>query len=246
MRLSKMAILVACAAMLSITPRAVHAIFGFGVHGGFDFTSIDEKQVSTQQFVDAAQDAGLTFPANAWTTVVFTREEVGSPLLLGGHAYIDALPFIDIEAQLDVALKKYRVMYSNALVSESGDVYFGRIGAYATVRRDILSLPMFGLYLGGGLGYHLVAPVAGPDAIVAAYGDREGAAADPTATEPDLESIVDREGTLGWHGVFGVRVKPPVVPIAIGIEGKYTATGQDDFEKPGNVFSMYAKLSFAI
>ena len=246
MRMCKLVTLVACAAFVGIAPGTAHAIFGFGVHGGFDFTSIDEKSVSTQQFEEAAAEAGLSFPATAWTSVVFTREEVGNPLLIGGHFYIDALPFIDIEAQLDVALKKYAVFYSNVAVTERSDVYFGRIGAYATVRRDLISLPMFGLYLGGGLGYHLVAPVAGADAIVNAYGGRSGAASDPTSAQPDFESIVDREGTLGWHGVFGVRIKPPVVPIAVGIEGKYTATGQDEYEKPGNIFSMYAKVSFAI
>lgn len=237
----------ACAVGLLSAPA--HAIFGFGIHGGKDFTSISEGSYDRTSFEAAGTRLGITGANWAnWNSVTLTRQEISNPWLVGVHAYVDAIPYIDMEVSVDAALSQYRVDYRstlNPLVNESKDAYFGRLGAFATVRRDIVKfppqLPIAALYFGGGLNYNFMAPVAGPDLIVNAYG-----ANNPTLSSPDIESLVEREGTFGWHGLVGFRIKPPVVPIALRLEGKYTSTGIDTYERPSSVFSLYLGTSFAL
>lgn len=234
---------VAVVALMSVPS---HAIFGFGVHGGLDFTTFDAEQYSTPQFEEAAQRAGITgFNVNnEWAPVNLTREKIGNPYLIGGHFYIDLIPMIDLEASFDVALQKYNVKYvveGFAAASESADAYFGRIGVYATGRRDLISLPMFAFYLGGGLGVHFVSPVAGPDFIVDIYGN-----SDPRTSKPNITDNIERETAIGYHALTGIRFKPPLVPFAFRLEGKYTSTGASGMERPGSVLSAYFGTSFAI
>ena len=247
MHLRRWGFAVLVAGLVGLMPMPAHAIFGFGVHGGMDMTSIDEKDFGYSDFSQSAQELGVTLASGSvWNQVSLRREAVSNPILFGGHVYVDALPFIDIEVSVDVALKKYVVTYDpgGGILSsayEREEVYFGRIGAYATVRRNLIELPMFAFYVGGGLGLHFVSPVAGPDLIVNAYGSD-----DPTLTKPDIEDLVKRDTKLGWHGLMGVRFKPVLLPFAFRVEAKYTATGQTDFDKPSNIFSLYAGVSFAL
>ena len=250
MQLKRWGFAMLVAGIVGLMPVPAHAIFGFGLHAGMDMTSVDEKAFGYTDFNASAQDLGVNIDAyrTYWQSISLTREAASNPILIGGHVYVDALPFIDIEVSFDVALSKYWVTYSPTLTGdvtapayERTEAYFGRVGVYGTVRRDLISLPMFALYVGGGLGYHFVTPVAGPDLIVDAYGSNN-----PTTTKPDIESLVERDAKLGWHGLMGVRFKPVLLPFAFRVEGKYTATSQDDYEKPGNIFSLYAGVSFAI
>ena len=230
-----------------------YAIFGFGVHAGKDFASINEKTFGVAEFQKASSNLDgidITPQLANWNKVTLKRDGVSAPWLVGAHFYIDIIPFIDVEASVDAALAKYKVIYDSDIdvlasqpADETQDVYFGRVGVYLTARHDLVKLPagIFALYIGGGLGYHLVAPVAGADLIVNAFGN-----GDPTATKPKLSDLVDREGEIGWHGLFGVRVKAPIIPIALRLEAKYTATNQTDMDKPGAVFSTYLGVSFAI
>ena len=241
----KLALVFGCVLVLLSAPA--HAIFGFGIHAGKDLVSISGSDgYGTQDFQAAAQRAGITnFNSTFWNPITLRRHEVSNPWLLGGHFYIDAIPFIDLEASVDVALQKYRVEYVSTLSSaanETKDAYFGRASAYFTARRDIIKLPplvpIAALYLGGGLGYHYVSPVAGPDLIVNAYGS-----GDPSSKKPDIASLVEREGSFGYHGLVGVRVKPPIVPLAFRVEGKYTVTRLETYERPGGIFSVYVGTS---
>ncbi len=240
--------LVIALGLVAFSAVPAKAIFGFGIHGGYDFVSFDEKSFSTTQFVDAAEAAGIeNFDRSTWTTawtgVNMTREAIGNPYLIGAHFYIDVIPVIDIEASLDVSIQKYEVRYTTpvATSNEVADAYFGRIGAYATARRDLIKLPMFAFYLGGGLGMHFVAPVAGADLLVDIYqGD------DPTASSPSIEDAIKNETTIGFHAVTGIRFKPPIIPIALRIEGKYTATGASGMERPDSIMSLYIGTSIDI
>ena len=230
-------------AILMSTPA--HAIFGFGVHGGFDFTSFGDKQFGATQFADAAQAAGITgFDVNKWGGVTLTREAIDNPYLIGAHFYIDALPMLDIEASIDASFQKYKFSYlsPNPSLSElNKEAIYGRVGAYATVKRDIIDLPMFAFYLGGGLGLHFVAPVAGADLVVDVIGSD-----DPSATKPDIKDNISRETTMGYHALTGIRFKPPIIPLAFRIEGKYTSTGASGMERPDSVLSVYFCASIDI
>jgi hypothetical protein len=241
------ALAAACAVGLLSAPA--HAIFGFGVHAGKDFVTIDEGSFDRTSFEAAGTRLGIT-GANwaSWNSVTLTRQQISNPWLVGAHFYIDALPFIDLEVSADAALQQYRVDYRSTLnpaVNKSEDSYFGRIGAYATVRRDLIKfpplMPVAALYFGGGVNYNLLSPVAGADLIVNSYGTNN-----PTTSSPDIAALVKREGVFGWHGLVGIRFKAPIVPIALRLEGKYTSTGVTTYERPASVFSAYLGTSFAL
>jgi hypothetical protein len=243
---SRIGTMLGTVALVALMSAPSHAIFGFGVHGGLDFTTFDAEQYSTDQFVEAAQRAGITdFDVNKWRPVNLTRKSIGNPYLIGGHFYVDLIPMIDLEASFDVALQKYNVNYVvegyEAVANDAADIYFGRIGVYATGRRDLISLPMFAFYLGGGLGVHFVSPVAGPDFIVDIYGNN-----DPRTSKPNIKDNIERDMSVGYHALTGVRFKPPLVPFAFRLEGKYTSTGASGMERPSSVLSAYLGASFAI
>lgn len=228
-----------------LTSAPAHAILGFGVHGGKDFVSIgnnDGDPFADADFQASAKRLGYT-DYTKWTYVELTRGAISNPWLFGGHFYLDFIPYFDVEVSADVALQKYWATYKvGGLTIESrDDLYFGRIGAYLTVRRDLIKLPpvipIAAFYLGGGLSYHYVSPLAGPDLIVDAIGSQD------IKTAPKIADKVEREGSFGYHGLAGVRVKPPIVPIAFRVEGKYTVTGIDTFERPGGILSAYAGIS---
>jgi hypothetical protein len=224
------ALAAACAVGLLSAPA--HAIFGFGVHAGKDFVTIDEGSFDRTSFEAAGTRLGIT-GANwaSWNSVTLTRQQISNPWLVGAHFYIDALPFIDLEVSADAALQQYRVDYRSTLnpaVNKSEDSYFGRIGAYATVRRDLIKFPP-------------LMPGAGADLIVNSYGTNN-----PTTSSPDIAALVKREGVFGWHGLVGIRFKAPIVPIALRLEGKYTSTGVTTYERPASVFSAYLGTSFAL
>lgn len=241
----KLGLMVAALGLVAMMSTPASAIFGFGVHAGMDFMSVSDKQFGVEQFRAAAQAQGLTgFNSDGtWNMVTLTREAIDNPYLVGVHFYLDFIPVIDLEVSGDVALQKYKVRYitPNPSVNEDVDAYFGRIGAYVTARKDLIDLPMFAFYLGGGLGMHFVAPVAGDEFIVDIYGVNS-----PLVSSPNIEDAIERETTLGYHALTGIRFKPPIIPFAIRVEGKYTNTGASGMERPTSTLSAYAGFSLDI
>ena len=234
---------VGCVVVLLSSPA--YAIFGFGVHGGKDMISVNEGFFEDTQFNEAATALGISgHDDTLWKPITLTRKAVNDPWMFGAHLYIDAIPVLDIEISADLAVQQYKVVYDapGTAFDESVDATFGRLSTYATVRRDLIKfpplLPIAAFYLGGGLGMHFVTPVAGPDFIVDLYG-----ADDPTSRTPNVEDSIEKEVSMGYHALIGFRVKPPLVPLAVRIEGKYTYTGQDEFERPDGFFSAYVGAS---
>jgi len=238
---------VACAIGLLSTPA--HAIFGFGFHGGMDFVSIDKSDgFSQQDFADAAAKLDMAgFDSSPWAFINMTREAVSNPIIGGFHVYVDAIPILDIEVSGDIAYQKYQVAYRSTVsggVEEVYDAPFVRGGIYATVRRDLIEfppgLPLVAFYLGGGLGAHFVSQMAGPELVVKAIGE-----GNPNTTKPNIKDTIERNASLGYHALVGLRVKPPIIPLAFRLEGKYTITGQEDFERPNGVMTAYLGFDFA-
>ena len=247
MHRKRLVTVLAASCLVGLLSSPAHAIFGFGVHGGKDFVSVDEGFFGPPQFDEAASSLGITgYNASLWAPINLTRKAISNPWMFGGHLYIDAIPVLDIELSADIAFQKYEVVYTStnmgANVDETADGIFGRLSTYATVRRDLIKfpplVPIAAFYLGGGLGMHFVTPVAGPEFIVDLYG-----ADDPSSKKPEIEDAIKKEMTLGYHALVGLRVKPPIVPIALRLEGKYTFTGQDEFERPDGFFSAYVGTS---
>ncbi len=218
--------------LLFVAPGSAFALFGFGAHGGLDMYSVDADSVGFA--LDYGVEASLV------------REEIGQPIAFGGHFYVDALPVIDLELSVDVAIQEYHITFERKAFAgalgdtTSEDATFGRIGVYATVRKDLFTFPPLvhtvALYAGGGVGMHLVTPIISQAFLVEKIGKPED--------KLDVVEMIEKATRMGGHVLLGVRIKPPMIPIALGVEAKYTMMSEGDYEEPSVFPTVYGKLSF--
>lgn len=229
--MKKHIVLVVLSLLFVAAPGSAFALFGIGVHGGSDMYSVDADSVSFT----------LRYGAGA----SLEREEIGRPIAFGGHFYVDVLPIIDLEISADVAVQRYHITYKRKTLAgilddeKSEDATFGRIGVYATIRRDLFTFPPIthtvALYGGAGAGLHLITPVISKAFLV----DNIKSPGDKL----DVEKIIEKATRMGGHVLAGVRIKPPLIPIALGVEAKYTLMSKGDYEEPSVFPTVYGKLS---
>lgn len=216
-------LLTAAGMLLGSTPAM--AVFGFGVHGGVD-------NITVNSFDEV-------FSLDDGTAVTLKREEISSPIMFGGQFVLDALPFIDLELSADASFKKYNVTYITTVKTVEEEATFGRIGLYATVKKNLVSFPpvvnTFSVYAGVGAGIHLMTPVVGRKLIQKELKN----AAD--ALKPD--DITDRLTRVGGNVLLGIRLKPPVLPYALNADAKYTFMGAGDYDEPKSFLSIYLSVS---
>jgi len=114
--------------------------------------------------------------------------------MIGGHLKIGTLPIIDFELALEYAWKKKEIIPGvDFTISD-----FGVIGS----AKYHLGFPVIKPYVGAGLGLHrMVYSFKGHDV--------QGA-------------IPERENKLGYHGLVGVKISPPMSPVEFFVEGRYT------------------------
>lgn len=212
------------ALILLMNPTPAFAIFGIGVHGGVDNFTVDSFEAS--------------FELDDGNSVSLKREEISSPLMFGFNFTFDALPIIDIELSADVSFQEYKLTYTAGEKTEDYDATFGRIGIYGTVRKNLVSFPpmvnTFSVYTGAGAGIHLMSPVVGKKLIQKELKE----VTDPL--KPD--DITEKLTRAGGHILLGAQFKPPMIPLMIAADAKYTIIGKGDYEEPGSFLSIYVSL----
>jgi hypothetical protein len=210
--------------LLLISTSPAWAIFSFGVHGGFDLNAEDAHTIG---------DAVL----NDGTFVSIERDEIQSPLMGGVHLRFGALPIVDLELGVEVGIRQYHVLYmhldelSAEIESFDEDAYFGRISGYASGKINLINLPMVKGYAGGGVGYHVIAPLISYELLkhMIEEEDLEGEELDPI-------EILAKEGTMGGHLLAGVSFKPAFLPLILSVEGRYTMLPENDYGDETNRF----------
>lgn len=114
--------------------------------------------------------------------------------MIGGHLKIGTLPVIDFELALEYAWKKKEI-------TPDVDFTISDLGVIGSAKYH-LDFPLIKPYVGAGLGLHrLVYSVKGYDVQAA---------------------IPERENKLGYHGLVGVKISPPMSPVEFFAEGRYT------------------------
>ena len=186
-----------------ILSSQVFAIAGFGAYGDFDLLKypagssgdVDEYGVEYKGF-DNAKGFGFLF-------------------------YIDAIPIVDLEADIEFVGNLYEYTpYLAGIPLASEDLPWGRVSTYVTIRKEILglSIPLLAkAQLYGGLGFnkHKVVPIMTADVIKDALGGNDIEAAlklfeaDTEEGAKDLaKSMLDNvEDVSGFHLQAGVRGK---------------------------------------
>ena len=188
-----------------ILSSQVFAIAGFGAYGDFDL---------------------LKYPAGSSGDVdEYGVEYKGfdNPKGFGFLFYIDAIPVVDLEADIEFVGNLYEYTpYLLGAAQTSQELPWGRVSTYLTIRKEILglSIPLLAkAQLYGGLGFnkHKVIPIMTEKVIKEAFNaddlatalDSFGMDADPDQAATDLaKSMLDNvEDISGFHLLAGVRGK---------------------------------------
>jgi len=149
---------------------SLFAIGGIGIYGGQGMLTVASTDNSE----------GLA-------TVV--TDEFSNPYQVGLYLYIDAIPFVDFEADIQVTGSEYQFSFVNPL-GEVGpfDAIWGGVSTYFTLRKKIVGfeIPILGganLHGGAGFNMHSFAPLANMDLAESIMGDLTD---EPVFSEDDL------------------------------------------------------------
>lgn len=185
--------------MFVVIPSSIYAIGGIGFQFGQGSVTVgateDEKPL------------GLGITANMTTT------EFSDPYSVGVHVYIDAIPFIDLEADINVMGQDYEFGFNNPAEIGPYKFVWGSASTYFTVRKKILGLGIpflakANLFYGGGYNQHMVTPLMTIDLMEEMMGG--DLSADPTnITEQELIDFLDdnKLETSGFHLQAGLQFK---------------------------------------
>ena len=185
--------------LIAMLPASIFAIGGFGLQVGQGMVTVGATE--------SDRDLGLGIKA------VMTTTEFSNPIAVGGYIYIDAIPFIDLEADINIVGQKYDFGFNNP--TEIGPYEFGwaSSSAYLTIRKSALglSIPILAkakLFYGGGYNQHMVTPLMTIDLMEEMMGG--DLAADPTnISEEDLIKFLDENKieSSGIHVQAGLQFK---------------------------------------
>ena len=185
--------------MFVVIPSSIYAIGGIGFQFGQGSVTVGATE--------DAKDLGLDITANMTTT------EFSDPYSVGVHVYIDAIPFIDLEADINVMGQDYEFGFNNPAEIGPYKFVWGSASTYFTVRKKILGLGIpflakANLFYGGGYNQHMVTPLMTIDLMEEMMEGDLGA--DPTnISEQELIDFLDdnKLETSGFHIQAGLQFK---------------------------------------
>ena len=133
---------------------SLFAIGGFGLQLGQSMFSVAESS-----------------PATGSQFVTLTNSSFENSFNLGGYLYIDAIPFIDLEVDVNVRGNTYDINFKNDF-GPMDPIKFGWLSTdvYFTLRKKVfgLSIPFLAgakIHAGGGFNTHLTTPIASVEMI---------------------------------------------------------------------------------
>jgi len=215
----------------------VFAIAGFGAYGDFDLLKYPSG--SDQDGVLGVNYDGFDNAAG-----------------FGFLLYIDALPIVDLEADIEFIGNVYKFTPYTALGNlTTGEMPWGRISTYLTVRKEILglSIPLLAkAQLYGGLGFnnHTVLPVMTLDMFKAAFGTadietalKEDFSSTDVVTKLSDYMLKNADKISGFHLQAGLRGK--LLMLNAFVNARYTIA-KDVIPDKSGFPSLWVGLAFGI
>jgi len=105
-------------------------------------------------------------------TLSFTRGGFDNANGYGGYFYIDAIPFIDLDAEFQVSKSEYKLKFSDTVSGKGidGDFAWGGASTYLTARKKLfgIGVPFLAnakLHYGVGFNKHVVTPMTDLDTV---------------------------------------------------------------------------------
>jgi hypothetical protein len=147
--------------------------------------------------------------ANYTGDILPASGDVGSSAVFGAVLEIGTFPVLDFELHANYFSKDFTYTFDAGGVPVSGTFEFRDIHVLALAKRNVISAPMspLGLYVGGGLGWHLI----------------NTELAQSAAINPALSGIglFSNSVKASGHGLLGIKLSPPVFPLAIYGEARF-------------------------
>lgn len=137
--------------------------------------------------------------------------DVGGGTSFGAILEITTLPVIDFELHANYFSTPFQYTYDVATVPVTTEFDFQDFNVIAIAKKNLISVPMspLGLYVGGGVGLHVI------NTEVAQGYNYDSVNADNPV------DLLASSGRLSGHGMVGVRLAPPVLPLAIFGEARF-------------------------
>jgi hypothetical protein len=170
---------------------------------------------------------------------------------IGFKAWIDFLPFVDIEGTFNVAATRYktflviptpvgeqtiRLSYTPeapySMIFGDADPLYGVVNGDLSITYPF-DLPIIRPYIGAGISYFASIPIVNASfankmldkspELIEALADPANANAAAEIGKSLAETLKEESYTtgIGGHIIVGIRIKPPIIPLAIYTNGKY-------------------------
>ncbi|MEE8336392.1 MAG: hypothetical protein V3S48_08160 [Candidatus Neomarinimicrobiota bacterium] len=143
----------------------------------------------------------------------FGRAGFDNPLGIGGYLYLDAIPFVELDLEIQIAGKDYAVDYYGAPL---GDFAWARASYYFTVKKKIFGggIPFLAkakIHVGGGFNAHSYTPYASEEMMIDLVEDIGGSGGS-FDKNPLVEGLIDflednKKDASGIHLQAGIQFK---------------------------------------
>ena len=156
--------------------------------------------------------------ANYTGDILPSSGDVGNALMYGAVLEITTLPVLDFEFHANYFSKDFTYAYAVAGTPVSTEFEFRDFHILAMVKKNLVTVPAspFSLFVGAGLGWHLINTEVAKNAVN-----------DPAAADTPFELFANNAKMSG-HGLVGVKIAPPMFPLAIYGEARFGQIFTDD------------------
>ena len=189
--------------LIAMLPASISAIGGLGLQLGQGMVTVGAME----------SNKDLIVYETVVSTATMTTTEFSNPYVIGGYIYIDAIPFIDLEADINIVGQKYDFGFNNPVPIGPYEFGWASSSAYLTIRKTAfkLGIPILAkakLFYGGGYNQHMATPLMTIDLMEEMMGGDLGA--NPTdISEEDLIEFLDENKieSSGIHVQAGLQFK---------------------------------------
>jgi hypothetical protein len=131
--------------------------------------------------------------------------DLGEGVQYGAILEITAFPVIDVEFHANYFTKSFTYTYDIGGVPVGTDFDFRDVSLRAIAKKNVFPVPASPLkiYVGAGVGYHMMNTEVALNAL-----------GDPDLADEPFE-LLSNTGKTSVEGMFGLKLAPPVVPLAV-------------------------------
>ena len=143
--------------LVMMMTNSLYGVVGFGLTGGIN--SISHSAGISPLLVDGNEIGS------------FSYDGFQNPISIGGYLYVDVLPIVDVDMELNIKIAPYYFTFENAIASQDSlDFYWTSLSFYMTLQKDLFktSIPLLAkmrMFAGAGINSHTSTPMVNHDML---------------------------------------------------------------------------------